>query len=291
MKKVLITGSSGRIGRALHWRLSPINQIVAIDSSPASTTSVIGDIRSDDLLCRHLEGVDTIFHAAALHAPHVGVRSERDFYEINVLATEKICKAALVCGVSKIIFTSTTALYGFANEEAEQTAWINEETTPLPKTIYHRTKLDAEACLQSFANNQLQVRVMRISRCFPEPANLMAIYRLHRGIDYRDVAEAHFLADQLHAPENYDTFVISGKTPFLYTDRVGLKNSAEKIIRQRTPRLAEEFDRRGWELPKSIDRVYDSSYAQQKLDWNPRRDAFALLNQYDQQDFETLPPL
>ena len=62
----------------------------------------------------------------------------------------------------------------------------------LPTTIYHATKIAAEDLL-SIASKQggLSVTVLRISRCFPEPAHIMAVYRLHRGIDARDVADAH----------------------------------------------------------------------------------------------------
>ena len=115
MDKIVITGSSGRIGRALHWKLCGNFHVTGIDITPTSATSKIVDIRNYGQLLRSFEGVDTIFHTAALHAPHVGIASEKDFYDINVNATENICKAALESGVSQVVFTSTTALFGYAN--------------------------------------------------------------------------------------------------------------------------------------------------------------------------------
>ena len=79
MKKVVITGSSGRIGRALHWRLCQQYQTEGLDLSICSATSTIADIRDSDSLMRSFEGVDTVFHVAALHAPHVGLHSEQTF--------------------------------------------------------------------------------------------------------------------------------------------------------------------------------------------------------------------
>lgn len=289
MKKIVITGSSGRIGRALHWKLSQGNAVLGMDISPSSVTSVVMDIRNQEELLRRFEGVDTVFHAAALHAPHVGIASEEAFYDINVEATEKVCKAALAAGVSQIVFTSTTALYGYANAGEGTAAWVNEQTVPEPKTIYHTTKLAAENVLQAYAGEHLAVSVMRISRCFPEPAPTMALYRLHRGVDYRDVADAHVLASQLKKEKPFDVYVISGDTPFLPSDSQWLFEDPAAVVRERQVRLAQEFDHRGWTFPRSIDRVYDSTYAQQTLEWTPKRGALDVLKQLDDGDFEVLP--
>lgn len=290
MKKIVITGSSGRIGRALYWQLSQASQTIGIDISASSSTNIIGDIRDYDTLLRNFEGVDTVFHSAALHAPHVGLFSEREFHDINVHATEKICKAAIASGVSQLVFTSTTALYGYANQEAGKAVWVNEQTLPQPKTIYHRTKLEAEKITESYSGKNLSVSVIRMSRCFPEPAETMAVYRLHRGIDYRDVAKAHILAAQQQKKKAFDIYVVSGASPFLKSDCVQLYEDPESVIRERNPQLAREFDKRGWKFPNSIDRVYDSSYCQKELGWKPEKGPLHVLKQFDDKDFEILPP-
>jgi UDP-glucose 4-epimerase len=267
MNKIVITGSSGRIGRALYWKLCQHYNVVGIDISPSSTTSKIVDIRDYEQLLRSFEGVDTIFHVAALHAPHVGIASEKDFYHINVNATEKICRAALESGVSQIVFTSTTALYGYANYGTGNAVWVNEQTIPEPKTIYHKTKLEAENVMKEYSEKNLAVSVIRMSRCFPEPAQMMAVYRLHRGVDYRDVADAHVLAGELKKNKKFDIYLISADTPFLKTDCQLLFENPEAVIRKRHPLLAKEFDHRGWKFPESIDRVHDSSYSRKILGW------------------------
>lgn len=279
MNKVVITGSSGRIGRALHWKLCQQYDTIGIDVSPSSATSVIADIRDYEVLLKAFEDVDTVFHSAALHAPHVGVNSEKDFYDINVHATEKVCRAALASGVSQIIFTSTTALYGYANQGTEKASWINEQVIPQPRTIYHKTKIEAENVLGDFASKELSIRVIRMSRCFPEPVQQMAVYRLHRGVDYRDVAEAHLLASQLNEEKVYDTYLVSGHTPFLKSDVEELCRNPEAVIRTRHPLLAKEFDQRGWLFPKSIDRVYDPSYSEKALGWRSKRGPLDVIKQ------------
>ena len=289
LKKVLITGSSGRIGRALHWKLSQKYKTEGIDLSPSSTTSIVGDICNYDILLKSFENVETIYHSAALHAPHVGYHSEKKFYEINVHATENICRAALASGVSQIIFTSTTALYGFANHGKEKAVWVNEHTIPKPKTIYHKTKLEAEKVLREYAGEKLRISIIRMSRCFPEPVQKMAVYRLHRGVDYRDVAEAHILASESKKTTEIDAFVISGKTPFLKSDLEELARNPEAVIRGRHPQLATEFDKRKWQFPNSIDRVYDPTYAETKLGWQSKRGPLDVIEQFDKEDYEVLP--
>lgn len=291
MKKIVITGSSGRIGRALHWKLCRDYEVIGMDVSPSPATSQILDIRDYEQLLSHFEGVDTIFHSAALHAPHVGIASEKAFYDINVEATEKICRAALASGVSQLVFTSTTALYGYANQGHGKAAWVNEQTAPEPKTIYHKTKLEAENRIKEYSGTNLAVSVIRMSRCFPEPAPKMAVYRLHRGVDYRDVAEAHFLAAQLKKTKHFDVYLISATTPFLKSDSQLLFEDPESIIRERLPFLAQEFDARGWKFPASIDRVYDPSYAEKTLSWKSKKGPLDVIRQFENNDFEVLPPL
>lgn len=289
MKKVLVTGSSGRIGRALHWKLSQKYKTEGLDLSPSSATSIIGDICDYENLLKSFENVETVFHSAALHAPHVDYNSELKFYEINVHATEKICKAAIASGVSQIIFTSTTALYGYANSGKEKAVWVNEQTIPEPRTIYHKTKLEAEKLLNEYAGDKLKISVIRMSRCFPETVEKMAVYRLHRGVDYRDVADAHIIASEVNKTKNMDIFVISGKTPFLKSDLEELAKNPESVIRKRHPELANEFDKRKWSFPKSIDRVYDPSYSEKKLGWKSKRGALDVIEQFDREDYEILP--
>lgn len=290
MEKVVITGSSGRIGRALHWKLCQEAEVMGIDRAPSSATSHVQDITNKEALYQLFEGATTIYHTAALHAPHVGIASDKNFLKVNIEATQNICEAAIANGAKQLVFTSTTALYGYANLEVDKASWITEATVPQPRTVYHRTKLEAEELLKTYAGNQLKIRSIRMSRCFPEPAPTMATYRLHRGLDYRDVAEAHLLAANTSNIKPFDVFIASGCTPFLPVDCEELFHDAESVIRKRQPKLAKEFDLRNWTLPKSIDRVYDSSHAKSKLGWESKRDCFDVLKKYDVGDFEVLPP-
>lgn len=273
MQKVVVTGSSGRIGSAIVSALSPSYDVIGVDRIASSATNCIADISDSSTMQRLCQGAVAVIHSAALHAPHVGAFSEDEFHRINVESTVALAKAARAEGVKRFIFTSTTALYGYASTPADEAAWITEQTVPQPRTIYHRTKLEAEECLAPLASSAFRIRAMRMSRCFTEEPALMAAYRLHRGIDKRDVATAH-MAALSDDGEDFGRFIISGKTPFRPEDTQELKTNAPAVIARRAPEVVQLFRSHGWALPHSIDRVYDPSYAKQVLSWESKHDSF-----------------
>ena len=286
--RILLTGSSGRVGRAIHAALCGAHDVVGLDRSPFSTTAVVAELDDESALERALEGAEAVIHTAALHAPHVGLRPDTEFERINVRATERLAERARAAGVRRFVFTSTTALYGDA-VAPQGCTFLDEDTVALPRTVYHRSKLAAEARLQAAARPGFAVRVLRMSRCFPEPADRMAIYRLHRGIDLRDVAQAHVAA--LHdAGGDFLCAIVSGAPPFGRTDAARLAQDAAGLLRERCPALVAAFRQRGWDLPRRIDRVYDPRRAQDALGWRPRYGPAEVLAPLARGSMEVLPP-
>ena len=288
--RVLVTGSSGRIGSAICARLGHDHDVIGLDRAPSSTTGLVGDVADISLLRRALREVDAIVHVAALHAPHVGLVPDDEFERVNVQATRALVELAAEARISRFIFTSTTALYGSASMSRSAAIWVDEGLEPRPLTIYHRTKLAAEKLLEEVSiKARMAATVMRMSRCFPEPAPLMAAYRLHRGIDARDVADAHALALESSTP-GLRRFVISGATPFRPEDMDALMRDAPAVLTRRAPDLVEAFADRGWSLPGSIDRVYSPALAMQRLGWTPRFGFEEVLNMLDARSSEVLAP-
>ena len=188
---------------------------------------------------------------AALHAPHVGIYDDSEFFRINIEGTKNVFRAAVDCGVQALVFTSTTALYGYAAQRQDSATWINEET-------------------------------------IPEPVPIMAMYRLHRGIDARDVGEGHRLA-LVKPKENYRMFFLSGATPFARSDCKVLKQTPENVLRHKCPSICDLFTSRQWRLPESIDRIYDSSLAQRALGWIPSYGVEEVIRLLDAHIPEVLP--
>jgi UDP-glucose 4-epimerase len=288
--KVLVTGSAGRVGRAIVERLrSGGDTVVALDVKPGPHADLVADVADREAMRRAVEGKDAVVHVAALHAPHVGIRGDADFQAINVDATAMLVELARTAGIQRFVFTSTTALYGSAAGAGGIATWVDEGTDPAPRTIYHRTKIAAEKALEEAAGKGgLALTILRMSRCFPESASWMAACRLHRGVDARDVAEAHALALESGQP-GVRRYVISGATPFRREDARALMSHAPLVIARREPALAAAFARRGWELPAAIDRVYDPALARRELGWTPRYGFEEVLAQLDAGSPEVLP--
>lgn len=287
--KILITGSTGRIGRALYVRLCVDHDVVGFDRAPSSTADIVGDLADDASIERALQGVDAVVHTAALHAPQVGHVDDALFESVNVEGTRALAEAAVRAGVATFVFTSTTALYGSASTADDATVWVDETVEPRPVSIYHRTKLAAERVLEDLASRErLAVTVLRMSRCFPEPVASMTAYRLHRGIDARDVAEAHALALRPDG-SRFRRYVISAEGPFEREDLATLLHDAPAILRRRAPDLVDAYARRGWTLPVSIDRVYVPDRAVRELGWRSRHGFASVLDQFDDGSSEVLP--
>lgn len=268
--RVLVTGASGRIGAAVCRALADAgDSVCGFDRVPSPRTKVVADLLDQAALHRALGGIDAVVHVAALHAPHVGLRPDAEFERINVDGTRALLDAAAAAGVRRFVFTSTTALYGAGAQASGVALWVDEDTSPAPQTVYHRTKLAAEALLEeAAAQGGPTLRVLRMGRCFDEDPACMAVYRLQRGIDARDVADAHRLALRDEGPQ-VARFVIAHPTPFERADAPALWRDAAAVIVRREPELAAAFASRGWPLPARIDRVYDARRAVAALGWRP----------------------
>jgi UDP-glucose 4-epimerase len=265
--RILVTGAAGLIGRGFAGRLSVDHDVIGLDLVPGAYVTIAADCLDVSEWGGPLGAIDAIVHVAALHAPHVGQRSDAEFRRSNVEATARLLDWATGAGSRQFVLTSTTSLYGHALEPNGSAVWIDENVEPQPRDIYDETKLEAERLVAS-AGGSMVCTSLRISRCFPEAAERMAAYRLHRGIDRRDVAEAHALA--LHREGPPATCIISAATPFQREDREGLLADAPAIIERRCPGLAERMAAKGWPVPRSIGRVYDPGLAMGELGFRPR---------------------
>jgi UDP-glucose 4-epimerase len=276
--KVLVTGSSGRVGSAIARALQPTHDVIGLDVAAHTCTTDIGSIEDVTLVDRLVGAVDAVIHTASLHAPHVGNRSDAAFRVVNVDGTRRLLDAALRNRLAAFVYTSTTSAYGAAMVNDARAVWVTEELTPRARDIYDETKLAAEALCADAHRAGLPSVSLRISRCFTEPADVTAIYRLYRGIDVRDVADAHERALTTRFAA-FEVFNISARSPFVEADVAELKRDAASVIARYFPDAPSEFAARGWRLPQTIDRVYVTDKAREKLGFVAVHDFAALLRQ------------
>jgi len=286
--KALVTGSSGHLGEALVRSLQAAGRaVLGIDVKPSSFTGVVGDIADPRLVRECMRGIDTVFHTATLHKPHVATHSLQDFIDTNISGTGLLLDAAVSAGVRQFVFTSTTSVYGNAmRPEAGQSAvWVDEALSPVPRNIYGVSKRAAEdLCELNWRRHELPCIVLRTSRFFPEEDdqrevreafsgdNTKANEFLYRRVDIADVVDAHLLAEQRAAELGFGRYIISAPSPFRREDLARLRHAAPAVLAERVPEYQAIYAALGWRMFEGIDRVYDSSAAQRDLRWQPTFD-------------------
>lgn len=161
MNKVLVTGADGFIGSHLTEMLAARGCEVRALAHYNSFNSwgwlddvackndidvVCGDVR-DPALCRSLcQGIDTVFHLAALIAIPYSYAAPDGYVDTNIRGTLNICQAARDAGVGRVIHTSTSEVYGTA-----QYVPIDEKHPLQPQSPYSASKIAADAMAMSFS--------------------------------------------------------------------------------------------------------------------------------------------
>jgi UDP-glucose 4-epimerase len=286
--RILVTGSSGHLGEGLMRVLRGEGaEVVGLDVLPGAFTDVVGSIVDRALVRRCLDGIDAVLHTATLHKPHVGSHSRQEFVETNVTGTLNLLEEAVATSVERFVFTSTTSAFGRALTPGpgEPAAWITEDVIPIPRNVYGVTKTSAEAlCELIHRDHGLPVLILRTSRFFPEAddrdavraayddANLKANELLYRRVDLEDAVTAHRRALDRAPTIGFGCYIISATTPFTRDDLAELRTDAPTVVARHVPEHAEIYDRLGWQMFPSIERVYDNAHAREELGWTPRYD-------------------
>jgi nucleoside-diphosphate-sugar epimerase len=293
--RVLLTGSSGWLGRHLAARLCADGHTVnGLDIAPGPDTSIIGTVADRSLVDRVFSdvGIEVVIHSGALHKPDIERFPAQAFVDANVTGTLNLLQAAVAARHDRFVFTSTTSLMiseAIRSELGSAAFWLDEASGPLePRNIYGVTKMAGEGLCRLYQRNYgLACVVLRTSRFFPEDddtdremsgLNLKANEFLNRRLTVEDAANAH-LAALKRAPElGFEIFVVSAPPPFDRGDAEGLKRNAREVIAHHFPDAAELYARRGWKLPTSIGRVYDPAKAQRLMNFRAETDFGAVLD-------------
>jgi nucleoside-diphosphate-sugar epimerase len=278
-KKILVTGSSGQLGREIVGQLrEKAYHVVGVDIIPSPTTDALLDVRDKAQVLAATQSVDAVIHTAAVHGKQYAQGYPRAaFTTTNIDGTLHLLEACAAHGIRKFLYTSTTSIYGHALTDDREAVWVDEALPPDPRDIYDITKLTAELlCRDFFEKEGVQATVLRVSRFLPEPENTVAIHRLYRGLDERDGAAAHLLALE-KTFDRFEVFNVSAKSPFTKADLKTLKTDPEAVIQTYYPDVARVFAARQWTFPSSIDRVYVVDKAERLLGYAPRYNFGELL--------------
>jgi nucleoside-diphosphate-sugar epimerase len=298
----LVTGATGLVGRHLVDRLlregSSVRVLVReapLKRSGWNKLEVMwGDVRNADVVKQAARACDVIYHlAAAVHGSDVG---RARLWDTNVQGTANVARAALECGVKRLVYTSSVAVYGGMVPRHG----IDETSDLQPDSPYGLSKFAAERTL--IEERGLPAVIVRSATVWGEGASAWAgLIRaiqsghfrllgpgkgLHTLMDPTELADALVRCGTTNGIDGR-VYVIAGK------EAVSLRQLAEMIVEElgstplRPPRPVGPllaywaFDRMlyrisGHRLPKSDrvdlflgDRSFNFSRARRELGYEP----------------------
>ncbi|MAG54744.1 MAG: NAD-dependent dehydratase [Planctomycetes bacterium] len=161
-RTILITGADGFIGshlteelvrrghrvRAMVW-YNAFGREGWLDDTSGELRDgmeiVPGDVRDAHSVRNAMHGVDVVLHLAALIGIPYSYRAPQSYVDTNVTGTLNVLQAARELGVSRVVHTSTSEVYGTA-----QTVPITEDHPLVGQSPYAATKIGADQMALSF---------------------------------------------------------------------------------------------------------------------------------------------
>ncbi|TMV66668.1 NAD(P)-dependent oxidoreductase [Thioclava sp. BHET1] len=170
MKRLLITGAAGGVGRTMRDLLAPLaetlrlSDIAPIADARPNEEVVTCDLGDAQAVMDLVADCDAIIHLG-------GVSVERPFDQIlngNIVGLYNLYEAARAHGMPRILFASSNHTVGFHPQDKRLKA-----SDPMkPDTLYGVSKCFGEALASMYHSKFGQeTLILRIGSCFPKPAN------------------------------------------------------------------------------------------------------------------------
>ncbi len=152
--RILVTGGAGFIGSHIAEVLAEDNEVIVLDDLSSGKREnlrdiraelVVGSIREADKVRQVMEGVDFVFHHAAIASVPKSVDDPVSSNQVNVCGTLRVLLEARDAKVRKIVLASSASVYGESPSTVQ-----SEEQSPAPISPYAVTKLTGECYFRSF---------------------------------------------------------------------------------------------------------------------------------------------
>lgn len=243
MTRVVVTGGSGKLGRATIYDLVENGyEVVNLDLAPPPDPQarfIRVDLTDYGQVIEALlgvdaayDGVDALVHLAAIPGP--GQATNPRTYANNVLSTFNVFSAATRAGVENIVWASSETLLGLPFDVPPPYVPIDEQVPRSPETAYALGKLIDEVVAEQFCRRHPELKLigLRFSN-IREPAEFGELAQVHRDprlqtwnmwsyIDVRDGAQA--VRRALEYPvRGFDVFIIASP------DTIMTQSSAELL--------------------------------------------------------------
>lgn len=147
MKKVLITGAGGYIGRSVEKYIS--------ENHPGEFEFDFLSLRGDEWREKDFGGYDAVIHAAGIAHRKETKENAGEYYAVNRDLAVEVAEKAKRSGVAQFVFLSSMSVYG------KNTGRITVDTVPNPKSNYGKSKLQAEEKISLLADGAFRVCILR----------------------------------------------------------------------------------------------------------------------------------
>ncbi|MDP8259729.1 MAG: SDR family oxidoreductase [Candidatus Gygaella obscura] len=184
MSVFLVTGGAGFIGSHIVERLVKQNHTVKVLDNFVSGKEenlspfldkielIKGDIRDEVVLSKAVKGCDYILHQAALRSVPKSMSNPQEYHDVNVTGTLKVLLAARDAKVKRVVFASSSSVYGETNKFPQK-----EDFTTEPISPYATTKLLGEYYCNLFAKSfGLDTFCLRYFNVFGPRQSLESLY-------------------------------------------------------------------------------------------------------------------
>lgn len=226
MKRILVTGSSGYIGRAFinafgsKYRLRLFGR-----TFPQSNYEFVqGDIKNLDDVVRASQGVDIILHLAAVTTDRPNI-SDADYFETNTVGTFNVLEAAVRNNINKVVYCSSVCAVGF--RATPKLIMETDRCEPTDGMYGYSKYLSERLCECSAERHGINIICLRNALVVPQhelvvPSNPFAS-RWLGAVHIEDVIEAFRLAIE-NETVRFDVFHIAADSPYSKFDITRAKN-------------------------------------------------------------------
>ncbi len=152
----LVTGGAGFIGSHLVQALLEEGDTVRVldDLSTGvkenleglAVELIVGDIRDERLVREACDGAERVFHLAALASVAASMSVPLQYYDVNLLGSVNVLRAAVDSGASRVVLASSAAVYGNTD------GIVHEDTEKHPLSPYADAKLAMESAARTFSS-------------------------------------------------------------------------------------------------------------------------------------------
>lgn len=202
LKRLLITGAGGGLGRLMRERLKPLaevlrlSDIVDIGAAGDGEEVVTCDLADPAAVLALVEGCDGVLHLG-------GVSVEDKFSKIlaaNIQGVTNLYEAARAHGQPRIIFASSNHTVGFWRQDQH----LGAQCTLKPDGFYGVSKCFGEAVASMYFHKFGQeTAIVRIGSCFPEPVNHRMLSTWMSPDDFASLIACVFRTPMLGCPIVY----------------------------------------------------------------------------------------